>query len=96
MARSSDCPLDEKFVSPPALTWSAGSDDEPDEEGDVTPVSHAPVTLTKPMARDVLRFPGLFGHDGDIDATPSWIKAAINRIFDLVSSINILCDPNLD
>ena len=96
MGRSSDCPLDEEFVSPPALTWSAGSDDEPDEEGEQLPVTHAPVALTKPVARDALRFPGLFGHHGDIDATPTWTKAAINRIFDLVSTIHKFYHPNIN
>jgi hypothetical protein len=95
MSSSDEFPLDEEFVSPPALTHSAGRISEACEMLDDVSVDITPITLAEPVSREAARFADFLcrvrqeeEHLGEATRkalVDSRVKVVLQRIFDFVS-----------
>jgi hypothetical protein len=95
MSSSDEIPLDEEFVSPPALTHLTGSTSEECEMLDDISVDVAPITLAEPVSREAGRFADFLcrvrqeeEHLGEATRkalVDNRTKVVLQRIFDFVS-----------
>lgn len=88
--RDDEMPSDDEFVAPPALTYSPGSMSEEGEDiSDIEP-DVPPPELTLPLSRGAKRLKDLFNTIDKDENVHDRINDVIKRIFDCVSSSNLM------